>query len=226
MVLIMCSKGIQNSLLLGFSCDKNNAPFSRMSGVPYLQNHRKYYHSTCRTCYLKKNYYTHLKPLSNWVEFYFCDVMFCKTLINQVVLNLPPDSWKRPVSVTPRILPSFWCITCDHQGLYYWDPSLFHWPLRCRRWRSHPPMLRLGAASCLACNPCPPAQLQREPCSSLSFPNFPNAFWEVLVIKTMLDVHLTSDSLGYKHHGGHTADLNLDPSHHGAWSRLWPAGCN
>lgn len=147
-----------------------------MSGVPYLQNHRKYCHAMCQTCYLKKNYYRHLKPLSNWVEFDFCDVMFCKTLTNQVVLILPPDNWKRPVSVTPRILPSFWCIRCDHQGLNFWDPSSFHWPLRCRRCRPHPPMLRLGAASCLACSSRPPAQLQREPCSSLSFPNFPNAF--------------------------------------------------
>lgn len=112
--------------------------------------------------------------------------MFCKTLTNQVVLILPPDSWKRPVSVTPRILPSFWCIRCDHQGLNFWDPSSFHWPLRCRRCRPHPPMLRLGAASCLACSSRPPAQLQREPCSSLSLPNFPNAFWEVLDSKLCL----------------------------------------
>lgn len=54
----------------------------------------------CQIRYLKKkkNYYQHLKPLSNWVVFRFYDLMFCKTLTKQVVLMLPPYSWKRPIN--------------------------------------------------------------------------------------------------------------------------------
>ena len=66
-----------------------------------------------------KNYYTHHKPLVTGLSFIFTTSCLIRPT-NQVVLTFFLYSWKRPVShaaCSPRILPSFWCIRCDHQDL-------------------------------------------------------------------------------------------------------------
>lgn len=43
----------------------------------------------CQISYFeRKMYYKYLKPLRNWVAFYFCDFVFCKTLTDQVAFDI------------------------------------------------------------------------------------------------------------------------------------------
>lgn len=142
----------------------------------------------------RKIYYKHLKPLTNWLSFYFYDFVFCKTLPEQVVLILLLCIWKRPIHCDLPPPPEnfllfgalgvtirFCVISVPLRFTAQWVGSDFRKepiptgdddPMACFR-------APVAAASCPACNPC------------LQVPKLFKYILRSLGFKTILDVHLT-----------------------------------